>query len=123
MDIIISNAGGVPIYDQITRQMKGLILRGSWRRARPCPPCGCWPRLRISVITTKRRIRGAGAGGVHHHRAGQGAVCGPAESGAGAGGLPPPGGGAPLPGGGHRQGGRRHLAELTDALNILYGDD
>ena len=28
MDIIISNSGGVPIYDQITRQMKGLILRG-----------------------------------------------------------------------------------------------
>ena len=29
MDIIISNSGGVPIYDQITRQMKGLILRGA----------------------------------------------------------------------------------------------
>ena len=28
MDIIIRNSGGVPIYDQITRQMKGLILRG-----------------------------------------------------------------------------------------------
>jgi len=27
MDIIISNSGGVPIYDQITRQMKGLILQ------------------------------------------------------------------------------------------------
>lgn len=27
MDIIIRNSGGVPIYDQITRQMKGLILR------------------------------------------------------------------------------------------------
>ena len=25
MDIIIRNSGGVPIYDQITRQMKGLI--------------------------------------------------------------------------------------------------
>lgn len=29
MDIIIRNSGGVPIYDQITRQMKGLILRES----------------------------------------------------------------------------------------------
>ena len=29
MDIIISNSGGVPIYDQITRQMKGLILIAS----------------------------------------------------------------------------------------------
>ena len=31
MDIIISNSAGVPIYEQITQQMKGLILRGELR--------------------------------------------------------------------------------------------
>ena len=31
MDIIISNSGDTPIYEQITRQMKGLILRGELR--------------------------------------------------------------------------------------------
>ncbi|MCI8761600.1 MAG: GntR family transcriptional regulator, partial [Oscillospiraceae bacterium] len=28
MDIIISNSSGVPIYEQIVRQLKGLILSG-----------------------------------------------------------------------------------------------
>ena len=28
MDIIIRNTGEIPIYDQITRQVKGLILSG-----------------------------------------------------------------------------------------------
>ena len=37
MDIIISNSGGVPIYDQITRQMKGLILRGELKEGEALP--------------------------------------------------------------------------------------
>ena len=37
MDIIISNSGGVPIYEQITRQMKGLILRGDLREGEALP--------------------------------------------------------------------------------------
>ena len=55
MDIIISNSGGVPIYDQITRQVKGLILRGELKEGEALPSMRLLAReLRISVITTKR---------------------------------------------------------------------
>ena len=55
MDIIIRNSGGVPIYDQITRQMKGLILRGELQEGEALPSMRLLAReLRISVITTKR---------------------------------------------------------------------
>ena len=55
MDIIISNSGGVPIYDQITRQMKGLILRGELAEGEALPSMRLLAKeLRISVITTKR---------------------------------------------------------------------
>lgn len=55
MDIIISNAGGVPIYDQITQQVKGLILRGELKEGEALPSMRLLAReLRISVITTKR---------------------------------------------------------------------
>ena len=55
MDIVIHNSGGVPIYDQITRQMKGLILRGELAEGEALPSMRLLAReLRISVITTKR---------------------------------------------------------------------
>ena len=55
MDIIISNSGGVPIYDQITRQVKGLILRGELREGEVLPSMRLLAKeLHISVITTKR---------------------------------------------------------------------
>lgn len=55
MDIIISNSGAVPIYDQITRQMKGLILRGELHEGEALPSMRLLAKeLRISVITTKR---------------------------------------------------------------------
>ena len=55
MAIIIRNSGGVPIYDQITRQMKGLILRGELAEGEALPSMRLLAReLRISVITTKR---------------------------------------------------------------------
>ena len=55
MDIIIRNTGGVPIYDQITRQIKGLILRGELKEGEALPSMRLLAReLRISVITTKR---------------------------------------------------------------------
>ena len=55
MDIIIRNSGGIPIYDQITRQMKGLILRGELQEGEPLPSMRLLAKeLRISVITTKR---------------------------------------------------------------------
>ena len=55
MDIIISNSAGVPIYEQITQQMKGLILRGGLKEGEALPSMRLLARdLRISVITTKR---------------------------------------------------------------------
>ena len=55
MDIIIRNSGGVHIYDQITRQMKGLILRGELKEGEALPSMRLLAKeLRISVITTKR---------------------------------------------------------------------
>ena len=54
MDIIISNSGGVPIYEQITRQMKGLILRGDLREGEALPSMRLLAKdLRISVITKR----------------------------------------------------------------------
>ena len=55
MNIIISNAGDVPIYEQIVRQLKGLIVRGELREGDALPSMRLLAReLRISVITTKR---------------------------------------------------------------------
>lgn len=55
MDIIISNSTGVPIYEQIVRQLKGLILSGALPEGEALPSMRLLARdLRISVITTKR---------------------------------------------------------------------
>ena len=37
MNIIIRNTGDAPIYDQITQQVKGLILRGELREGEGLP--------------------------------------------------------------------------------------
>ena len=55
MDIIISNARGQPIYEQICRQIKGAIASGRLKPGEPLPSIRALARdLRISVITTKR---------------------------------------------------------------------
>lgn len=55
MNIIITNTGGVPIYEQIANQIKGLILSGSLKEGEPLPSMRNLAQdLRISVITTKR---------------------------------------------------------------------
>lgn len=55
MDIIISNASGKPIYEQITSQIKTLILNGTLQEGEPLPSMRLLAKeLRISVITTKR---------------------------------------------------------------------
>ena len=73
MDIIISNSGGVPIYEQITRQMKGLILRGDLREGEALPSMRLLAKdLRISVITTKRAYDELEADGFLYTVAGKG---------------------------------------------------
>lgn len=124
MDIIISNAGGVPIYDQITRQIKGLILRGELKEGEALPSMRLLAReLRISVITTKRAYEELEREGFITTVPGKGCFVAPqdpalareetlrrveehltrAVEAAKVGGVT--------------------LAEMTDTLNILYGDD
>jgi len=55
MDIIISNSSGKPIYEQITSQMKDLILSGGLEPGQQLPSIRALANsLRISAITTKR---------------------------------------------------------------------
>lgn len=55
LDIIISNASDKPIYEQITSQIKNLILSGEMEAGQQLPSIRALAGdLRISVITTKR---------------------------------------------------------------------
>lgn len=55
LDIIISNASPKPIYEQITSQIKNLILNGTLGEGDALPSMRLLAKeLRISVITTKR---------------------------------------------------------------------
>ena len=55
MDIILSNSSGKPIYEQITSQIKNLIITGALQEGEALPSMRQLAReLRISVITTKR---------------------------------------------------------------------
>ena len=124
MDIIISNSDGVPIYDQITRQIKGLILRGELKEGEALPSMRLLAReLRISVITTKRAYEELEREGFITTVPGKGCFVAPqypelareetlrlveehltrAVEAAKSGGVT--------------------LEEMTDTLNILYGDD
>lgn len=124
MDIIISNSAGVPIYEQITQQIKGLILRGELREGEALPSMRLLAReLRISVITTKRAYEELEREGFITTVPGKGCFVAPqdpelareetlrrveehltrAVEAAKSGGVT--------------------LEEMTDTLNILYGDD
>lgn len=124
MDIIISNTGGAPIYDQITRQMKALILRGELKEGDALPSMRLLAReLRISVITTKRAYEELEREGFLVTVPGKGCFVAPQN-----------------PELQREEGLRRveehlaraveegraggiSLAEMTETLNILYGDD
>ena len=55
MDIILTNAAGQPIYDQIVSQVKAQILSGKLKEGDALPSLRALAKdLRISVITTKR---------------------------------------------------------------------
>jgi len=55
VDIIISNSSGKPIYEQITSQVKNMILTGVLKEGDALPSMRLLAKeLRISVITTKR---------------------------------------------------------------------
>ena len=55
MNIIISNSSGKPIYEQITAQIKAMVMNGALSPGDPLPSMRLLAKeLRISVITTKR---------------------------------------------------------------------
>ena len=55
MDILISNASGVPIYEQIEEQIKSQIMTGDLAAGDALPSMRILAKeLKISVITTKR---------------------------------------------------------------------
>ena len=55
MYIIISNSSGKPIYEQITSQIKEMIMNGSLKAGDALPSMRTLAQnLRISIITTKR---------------------------------------------------------------------
>ncbi|HBN82889.1 MAG TPA: GntR family transcriptional regulator [Clostridiales bacterium] len=55
MNIIISNTSELPIYEQITGQIKDLIIKGELMEAELLPSIrNLAKELQISVITTKR---------------------------------------------------------------------
>ena len=55
MNIIISNRDERPIYEQITSQLKKMIISGELKQGQALPSMRALAKdLRISVITTKR---------------------------------------------------------------------
>ena len=55
MEIFISNTSDKPLYEQITAQIKNLILNGALKEGDALPSMRILAKeLRISVITTKR---------------------------------------------------------------------
>lgn len=55
MNILISNTSGEPIYAQIVRQIRQMILQGELSSGTPLPSIRLLAKeLQISVITTKR---------------------------------------------------------------------
>ena len=49
MDIIISSNTSKPIYEQITSQIKAMIMSGELKTGDPIPPCVPWPSPSTSV--------------------------------------------------------------------------
>ena len=124
MDIILSNSSGKPIYEQITDQVKAQILSGALAAGDALPSMRLLAKeLRISVITTKRAYEELEREGFLTTVPGKGCFVAPrnlelvredclrrVEE--------------------HlsqavdiAKGGGITLAELTGALNILYGDE
>ena len=72
-DIFISNSGDVPIYEQITSQIKDMIMRGELKGGDALPSMRALAKdLHISVITTKRAYEELERDGFIHTMVGRG---------------------------------------------------
>ena len=55
MNIVISNSGEIPIYEQIASQIKSTVIAGEVKPGEPLPSLRFLAKeLRVSVISTKR---------------------------------------------------------------------
>ena len=73
MNIFISNSGDVPIYEQITSQIKDMIMRGELKGGDALPSMRALAKdLHISVITTKRAYEELERDGFIHTMVGRG---------------------------------------------------
>lgn len=55
MNIVISNSGEIPIYEQIVSQIKSAVIAGEVKPGEPLPSLRFLAKeLRVSVISTKR---------------------------------------------------------------------
>ena len=55
MNIVISNSGEIPIYEQIASQIKNAVIAGEVKPGEPLPSLRFVAKeLRVSVISTKR---------------------------------------------------------------------
>lgn len=55
MDIIIVNDSATPLYEQMTSQIKALVLKGELVQGEPLPSIRMMAKeLRVSIITVKR---------------------------------------------------------------------
>lgn len=73
MEIYISNSSGVPIYAQITEQVRAKILSGELKEGEMLPSIRLLAKeLRISVITTKRAYEDLEQAGLIHTLPGKG---------------------------------------------------
>ncbi len=55
MNIIINNSSGKPIYEQITNEIKTMVIKGELKEGDALPSMRLLAKeLKISVITTKR---------------------------------------------------------------------
>ena len=78
MNIIISNSSGKPIYEQITSQIKNMIISGQLNAGDPLPSMRALAKeLRISVITTKRAYEDLEADGFITTMPGRGSFVAP----------------------------------------------
>ena len=80
MNVIISNADGRPIYEQIYQQIKGAIMKGELKDGDALPSIRALAKdLRISVITTKRAFDDLEKDGFIRSVQGKGSFVAPAD--------------------------------------------
>ena len=80
MNVIISNADGWPIYEQIYQQIKRAIMKGELKEGDALPSIRALAKdLRISVITTKRAFDDLEKDGFIRSVQGKGSFVAPAD--------------------------------------------